>query len=48
MLKGLNRATLAKAALPEYEAWFKRHDEFLTKTAELKFFTMLSEYDKKV
>ena len=25
MLKGLNRATLAKAALPEYEAWFKRH-----------------------
>jgi cellulose synthase/poly-beta-1,6-N-acetylglucosamine synthase-like glycosyltransferase len=25
MLKGLNRATLAKAALPEYEAWFRRH-----------------------
>ena len=25
MLKGLNRATLAKAALPEMEAWFKRH-----------------------
>jgi cellulose synthase/poly-beta-1,6-N-acetylglucosamine synthase-like glycosyltransferase len=25
MLKGVNRATLAKAALPEYEAWFKRH-----------------------
>ena len=25
MLKGLNRATVAKAALPEYEAWFKRH-----------------------
>ena len=25
MLKGLNRATLAKAALPEYEGWFKRH-----------------------
>ena len=25
MLKGLNRATLAKAALPEYESWFKRH-----------------------
>ena len=25
MLKGLNRATLAKAALPEFEAWFKRH-----------------------
>ena len=25
MLKGLNRATLAKAALPEHEAWFKRH-----------------------
>jgi ceramide glucosyltransferase len=25
MLKGLNRATLAKAALPEREAWFRRH-----------------------
>jgi len=25
MLKGLNRATLAKAALPELEPWFKRH-----------------------
>jgi len=25
MLKGLNRATLAKAALPEKEAWFRRH-----------------------
>jgi cellulose synthase/poly-beta-1,6-N-acetylglucosamine synthase-like glycosyltransferase len=25
MLKGLNRAALAKASLPEYEAWFKRH-----------------------
>ncbi len=25
MLKGLNRATLAKAALPELDAWFKRH-----------------------
>ena len=25
MLKGLNRATLAKASLPELEPWFKRH-----------------------
>jgi GT2 family glycosyltransferase len=25
MLKGLNRATLAKASLPSYEPWFKRH-----------------------
>ena len=25
MLKGLNRATLAKAAMPQMEAWFKRH-----------------------
>jgi len=25
MLKGLNRTVLAKAALPEWEAWFKRH-----------------------
>jgi cellulose synthase/poly-beta-1,6-N-acetylglucosamine synthase-like glycosyltransferase len=25
MLKGLNRAVLAKAAMPEQEAWFKRH-----------------------
>jgi hypothetical protein len=25
MLKGANRATLAKAALPEYKIWFDRH-----------------------
>jgi hypothetical protein len=25
MLKGLNRATLAKAALPQCEDWFRRH-----------------------
>jgi hypothetical protein len=25
MLKGTNRAALAKAAMPEQEAWFKRH-----------------------
>ena len=25
MLKGVNRATLAKAELPEYQAWFGRH-----------------------
>jgi ceramide glucosyltransferase len=25
MLKGMNRATLAKAALPDYAPWFKRH-----------------------
>jgi cellulose synthase/poly-beta-1,6-N-acetylglucosamine synthase-like glycosyltransferase len=25
MLKGMNRAILAKAAMPEQEAWFKRH-----------------------
>ena len=25
MLKGLNRATLAKAGLPEYKGWFDRH-----------------------
>lgn len=25
MLKGVNRATLAKAELPQHEAWFKRH-----------------------
>ena len=25
MLKGFNQAALAKAALPEYEAWFRRH-----------------------
>ena len=25
MLKGLNRATLARAALPDCEAWFRRH-----------------------
>jgi len=25
MLKGMNRATLAKAVVPQCEAWFKRH-----------------------
>jgi len=25
MLKGVNRATLARAELPDFEAWFKRH-----------------------
>ena len=25
MLKGMNRATLAKAALPQCEPWFRRH-----------------------
>ena len=25
MLKGVNRATIAKAELPDFEAWFKRH-----------------------
>jgi hypothetical protein len=25
MWKGFNRAALAKAALPEYDAWFRRH-----------------------
>jgi hypothetical protein len=25
MLKGVNRATLARAELPDREAWFKRH-----------------------
>ena len=25
MLKGLNRATLARAAMPEHDAWFRRH-----------------------
>jgi len=25
MLKGANRATLAKAELPQYETWFKRY-----------------------
>src|ERR1700736_3327639 len=32
--------------LPYQKAWFKRHDGFLTKPAELKFFHMLSSYDK--
>jgi hypothetical protein len=25
MLKGVNRATLARAALPQCDAWFRRH-----------------------
>ncbi|MBK5291433.1 MAG: glycosyltransferase [Acidobacteriia bacterium] len=30
MLKGTNRASLAKAAMPAYETWFKRHGWVLT------------------
>jgi ceramide glucosyltransferase len=30
MLKGTNRASIAKAALPEYKAWFDRHGWVLT------------------
>jgi len=33
--------------LPYQKAWFKRHDEFLTQPAELRFFTMLSEYGRE-
>jgi len=32
--------------LPYQKEWFGRHKEFLAKDAELKFFNMLSEYDK--
>ncbi|MBV9390412.1 MAG: antibiotic biosynthesis monooxygenase [Verrucomicrobia bacterium] len=32
----------------EYQrSWFARHNEFLAKEVELKFFRMLSEYDKQ-
>ncbi|MGD0473124.1 MAG: putative quinol monooxygenase [Candidatus Velthaea sp.] len=30
--------------LPYQKSWFGRHDEFLTRPAELKFYDMLSEY----
>jgi quinol monooxygenase YgiN len=33
--------------LPYQREWFGRHSEFLTKPAELKFFEMLSEHDKR-
>jgi len=32
--------------LPYQREWFVRHKDFLTKDAELKFFTVLSDYDK--
>lgn len=32
--------------LPYQIEWFAKHDEFLTRKAELQFFTMLSDYDK--
>jgi quinol monooxygenase YgiN len=32
--------------LPYQKEWFKRHSEFLTRDAELRFFEMLSDYDK--
>jgi quinol monooxygenase YgiN len=33
-------------SLPYQKSWFARHQEFLATEVELKFFTMLSEYDK--
>jgi quinol monooxygenase YgiN len=33
--------------LPYQKEWFGRHAEFLTKPAELKFFDMPSEHDKR-
>ena len=32
--------------LPYQKEWFGRHDEFLSRKVELRFFTMLSDYDK--
>jgi quinol monooxygenase YgiN len=32
--------------LPYQKEWFARHDEFLAKPVELRFFEMRSEYDK--
>jgi quinol monooxygenase YgiN len=32
--------------LPYQKEWFGRHDEFLAKKVELRFFTMRSAYDK--
>ena len=32
--------------LPYQKEWFARHDEFLAKKVELRFFTMRSDYDK--
>jgi len=32
--------------LPYQKEWFGRHDDFLAKKVELRFFTMLSAYDK--
>jgi quinol monooxygenase YgiN len=33
--------------LPYQKEWFSRHGEFLAKEVELRFFTMLSDYDKR-
>ncbi len=41
------RAALdAHLNLPYQKEWFARHDEFLSNKVELRFFTMLSDYDK--
>ena len=32
--------------LPYQKEWFGRHDEFLSRKVELRYFTMLSAYDK--
>jgi quinol monooxygenase YgiN len=43
-----NRADLdVHLQLPYQKEWFARHGEFLAKDVELRFFTMLSEYDKR-
>jgi quinol monooxygenase YgiN len=43
----MTRADLDRhLALPYQKEWFGRHDEFLSKDAELVFFDMLSEHDK--
>ncbi|MBW4025214.1 MAG: antibiotic biosynthesis monooxygenase [Proteobacteria bacterium] len=34
-------------ALPYQKEWFGRHREFLSREAELEFFEMLSEHDKR-
>jgi quinol monooxygenase YgiN len=32
--------------LPYQKEWFGRHDEFLSREVELRYFSMLSDYDK--
>ena len=40
------QTVIVSGNLPYQKEWFGRHDEFLSGNVELRYFTMLSDYDK--